>query len=64
MKFIPPVGSLPHLSSNIGTVTLQQAGRTSLKAVERFLQALLWDMVYPTTRIFRLKGKLVFEPSI
>jgi len=61
MKFIPPAGSLPHLSSNIGTVTLHQAGRTSLKAIERFLQALLWDKVYPTTRIFRLKGVIQQE---
>jgi len=61
MKFIPPAGSLPHLSSNIGTVTLRHPGRTSLKAIERFLQALLWDNVYPTTRIFRLKGVIQQE---
>eukprot|EP00088_Acartia_fossae_P011039 TRINITY_DN15529_c0_g1_i1.p1 TRINITY_DN15529_c0_g1~~TRINITY_DN15529_c0_g1_i1.p1 ORF type:complete len:366 (-),score=54.29 TRINITY_DN15529_c0_g1_i1:173-1270(-) len=56
MKFLPPEGSKPHLSSGIGTVTLEHSGTTFLPAVENFLQALLWDHAYPNTRIFRLKG--------
>jgi len=45
----------PHLSSGVGTVTLYHE-TTCLERVERFLQTLLWDDVYPTTKIFRLKG--------
>jgi len=45
----------PHLSSGIGTVTLQH-GITTLIRVERFLQALLWEDVYPNIKIYRLKG--------
>ena len=57
MKFNPQVGVSPHLSSGVGTVTLEFLGPTTLAAMEQFLQALLWDMAYPKTKIFRLKGK-------
>jgi len=46
----------PHLSSGIGTVSLYHSTVTSLKMVERFLQELLWEAVYPNVKIYRLKG--------
>jgi len=47
---------IPHLSSGIGTVSLYYDGVTKISRVETFLQALLWDGVYPDIKIFRLKG--------
>ena len=44
----------PHLTSGIGTVSIYYSTTTKSK-VERFLQALLWDGVYPDIKIYRLK---------
>jgi len=52
----------PHLSSGVGTVTLYHE-TTSLERVEKFLQSLLWDDVYPATKIFRLKGVIQLPDS-
>ncbi|XP_023339579.1 COBW domain-containing protein 2 [Eurytemora carolleeae] len=50
----------PHLTSGIGTVSLFYSSTTKSK-VERFLQALLWDGVYPGIRIYRLKGVIQLD---